>query len=148
MAFDRTLVLERWETPCSYVKGLFFVRLVEEVGLTFCVRDEEYEYAFKFENFGPYQVADEAFLGAYQIEIEEHRALADFTEKLLGWTCLVSNSLWEKSFNEGLMHHIYFRVGLQHYSIQTWDSCLDILSSQAPVISISRLTDKKQTPRP
>jgi len=143
MAFDRTLILERWETPCSDAKGLFIVRLIEEDGLTFCVRDEEYEYAFKFENFGPYQVADEAFLEAYQIDIEEYKASADATKKLLGWTRLISNSLWEKSFNEGLMHHIYFREGLQHYSIQTWDSCLDILAPQAPVISISGLTDKK-----
>ena len=143
MAFDRTLILERWETPCSDAKGLFVIRLIEEDGLTFCVRDEEYEYAFKFENFGPYQVADEAFLEAYQIDIEEYKASADATKKLLGWTRLISNSLWEKSFNKGLMHHIYFREGVQHYSIQTWDSCLDILAPQAPVIFISGLTDKK-----
>ena len=145
MAFDKILVLERWETPCSDVKGLFIVRLIEEEGLTFCVRDDEYEYAFKFDNFGPYQVADEAFLEACQIDVVEYRALANSTRNALGWTRLVSNSLWEKSFNEGLMHHIYFQEGLQHYSIQTWDSCLDILAPQAPVISISRLTDKKQT---
>ena len=66
------------------MKGLFVVRLIEEDGLTFCVRDEEYEYAFKFESFGPYQVADEAFLEAYQIDIEEYRASADSTKKLLG----------------------------------------------------------------
>ena len=145
MAFDRTLVLERWETPCSDVQELFIVRLVEEEGLTFCVRDEEFEYAFKFADFGPYQVADEAFLEAYQLKIEDYKALSESTQKTLGWTRLVSNSLWEKSFNEGLMHHIYFRKGLQHYSIQTWDSCLDILAPQAPVISISRRTGNKQT---
>jgi hypothetical protein len=145
MAFDKTILLERWETPCSDAEGLFIVRLVEEAGLMFCVKDTEFEYTFKFEDFGPYQVADEAFLEAYQIDIKEHYARAESTEKPLGWTRLVSNSLWEKSFNEGLMHHVYFRSGLQHYSIQTWDSCLDILAPHAPVISVSRLTVKKQT---
>ena len=143
MAFDRTIILERWETPCSDAAGLFFVRLIEEKGLTFCVRDDDNEYAFQFDNYGPYQVADEAFLEAYQRDAEEYQALADSTESLPGWTCLVSNSLWGKSFNEGLMHHIYFREGLQHYSVRTWDSCLDILAPQAPVITVSSLTDKR-----
>ena len=117
VAFDKTLILERWETPCSDAKSLFIVRLVEEKRLTFCVRDEEYEYAFKFESFGPYQIADEAFLEVYQIDMKEHTALADSTKNRLGWTRLVSGSIWEKPFNEGLMHFEYFREGLQHYSI-------------------------------
>jgi len=144
MAFDQDKVLSRWATPCSDVEGLFMVRVVEEAGLTFCVRDNEFIYEFFFKNFGPCQVADEAFLESYQINdlLVTHVGLSSVANPL-GWTRQVSNSHWEKSFNQGLMNHVYFPNGLQHYSIQTWDSCLDILAPAPPRISVSRISETK-----
>lgn len=144
MAFDKQLVYERWNTPCSD-RGfsLFFVKLAhtKEGHLIFTVRDEENEYDFDFENFGPYQVADEAFLQAFQVDTSDVTQLQETKIRSatpIGNTSLISNSLWAKSFNEDLMFGIYFTEGLRHYHIFTADSCLDILAEVPPIISVTK----------
>ncbi|MBO0357842.1 hypothetical protein J0X19_07780 [Hymenobacter sp. BT186] len=137
MTEDEGILLERWLTPCSDLTSLFFVRLVEEQGqLVFAVHDEKFLYEFKFENFGPYQVADEAFLACYQTSATSFKNVKNF----VGRTALVTNSRWKDSFNQMLMLGIYFTEGLLHYTISTSDSSLDILASQAPTISVTEMT--------
>ena len=93
MPFDKTNIFERWETPCSGLLSLYFVGLVDaDEQLIFTVRDEEFQYQFSFESFGPYQVANEAFLEAHQVDMGRHEALAASTENFPGRTCLVFNS--------------------------------------------------------
>jgi len=144
MAFDKQLVYERWNTPCSD-RGfsLLFAGLVhtQEGHLIFTVQDEENEYKFDFESFGPYQVADEAFLEAYQADTTDAAQMQIIEARSatpIGNTSLISNSLWAKSFNEGLMLGIYFTEGLRHYHIFTADSCLDILAEVPPIISVTK----------
>ena len=143
MPFDKTNIFERWETPCSGLLSLYFVGLVDAgEQLTFTVRDEEFQYQFSFESFGPYQVADEAFLEAQQVDRKKHAALAASTGGFPGRTCLVSNSPWAKSFNQTLLG-LYFPNGLQHYFIQTSEASLDILAATPPLITVSKTSDIK-----
>ena len=143
MPFDKTNIFERWETPCSGLPRLYFVGLVDAgEKLTFTVRDEEFQYQFSFESFGPYQVADEAFMDAHQVDRKEHAALAASTGRFPGRTCLVSDSPWAKSFNQNLLG-LYFPSGLQHYFIQTSEASLDILAAAPPLITVSKTSDLK-----
>ena len=144
MAFDKTIILKRWETPCSDLSSLFFVRLIDDgKQLIFSTRDEAFSYEFIFENFGPYQVADEAFLEAYQMSLAEYNS-ALTSEVFPGRTCLVADSSWAQSFNQELLFGIFFTESLQHYSITTSDSSLDILAAAKPKILVTRLAEKNQ----
>ena len=139
MAFDKTLILERWDTPCADLGyDLIFEGLAEnETGLTFSVRHEGEVYDFRFEAFGPYQVADEAFLQAYQLDsTDDSQTRKVAATSAVGNTCIVTNSDWEKSFNLDLMYGIFFESPLTHYHISTADSCLDILAGVPPTISV------------
>ena len=142
MALDKTKILKRWDTPCSDLLRLFFVRLVDEgEQLIFSTRDEAFSYEFIFERFGPYQVADEAFLEAYQMDPTEYNSVHT-SEVFPGRTCLVTDSSWAKSFNQGLLLDIYFTEGLQHYSITTSDTSLDILAAAEPRMLVTQLAEK------
>ncbi|WP_147320718.1 hypothetical protein [Hymenobacter lapidiphilus] len=138
MAYDDALVLERWDTPCSDLGWhLVFEGLIEnKSGLVFSVRHEETVYNFHFEQFGPYQIADEAFLEAYQADLSEAASAQRTASPTVGNNFLVTNSNRERSFNLGLMYGIYFMEPLTHYHIATTDSCLDILSATPPTISV------------
>ena len=139
MAYDKTLILERWDTPCSdlgYYHLIFEGLTEKESGLTFSVRHEKEVYDFKFENFGPYQVADEAFLQAYQADVSDAYQMQKAGASPVGNTAIVTNSDWEKSFNLDLVYGLYFVSTLTHYHILTADSCLDILAATPPTISV------------
>jgi hypothetical protein len=131
------LTLHRWLTPCSDAPDLYFHRLVDEGNeIRVVVRDDKSIYEFCFAN-GPYQVADEAHLRSYQIESNPRKTL-----QAQGWTYLVTNSAWAKSFNQGTLD-VFFPDGYQHYFIATWDSCLDILTNQPPTIQVTEIMATK-----
>ena len=139
MAYGKTLILERWDTPCADFDfyHLVFEGLTEkESGLMFSVRHEKEVYDFKFEDFGPYQVADEAFLQAYQADMSDGYQMQKAGVSPVGSTAMVINSDWEKSFNLNLMYGLYFLSTLTYYHISTADSCLDILAATPPTISV------------
>jgi hypothetical protein len=131
------LTLHRWPTPCSDAADLYFHRLIDEGNqLLIAVRDDKLIYEFCFVP-GPYQVADEAHLRSYQIEARPEKE-----SDAQGWTYLVTDSTWAKSFNQGTLE-VFFPDGYQHYLIATWDSCLDILSNQPPTISVTQIIATK-----
>lgn len=138
MAQDENIVLTRWKTPCSDLPFLDYVKLVETTsdGLFFTVTDKGFLYEFHFSTFGPYQMADEAFLECYHLSKEEYDVTRNNSIPSVGRTCLVKNSNWANSFEQVLMREIYFKEELQQYHIGTESSCLDILATQPPTITI------------
>jgi hypothetical protein len=138
MSFAQVQTLYKWDTPCAQASELYFHRLLDSgERVYFAVTDRVAVYEFCFEQFGPYQVADEAHVAAYQTPESRKPDKGPGTY----WTYTVIGSPWAALFNQTLLE--LYLTNYTHYCIMTYDGCLDILAAQPPTISVFRLPTEK-----